>query len=205
MNCLKTWVMAMLGICFFMGLAGNAQAHFGMILPSTEIATQNRGGTIILTVMSAHPFKRNWMDMARPARFGVKVRGSKEENLLPLLKPMKIHGHTAWKATYRLKCPGDYVFFDQPQPYFEPAEEKFLMHYTKVIINGYGIEKGWDTRIGLKADQNGVFAYAMPAAGWRGFAALNEDSKKMTYKGKAYPVELGAVLGVRTRNMERRK
>ncbi len=38
-----------------------------------------------------------------------------------------------------------------------------------------------------------------------GFDALNEDSKKMTYKGKAYPAELGTILWAHTSNMERRK
>ncbi len=38
-----------------------------------------------------------------------------------------------------------------------------------------------------------------------GFAVLNEDSKKMTYKRKAYPAELGAILRVHTHSMERRK
>lgn len=263
MRHLKFWMVILLGTGLFMGLSCNAWAHFGMIIPSTDIVTQESGGTITLTVMFAHPFERNWMDMARPVRFGAKIRGSKIVNLLSLLKPIKIHGHQEWKATYRLKRPGDYVFFDQPKPYFEPAEEKFIVHYTKVIVNGYGMEKGWDTKIGLKTeiipltrpyglytgnvfrgivllngkpaqfcrieveydnkgekyvapaapfinqviktDQNGVFAFAMPAAGWWGFAALNEGSKKITYKGKAYPVELGAVLWVRTQDMKRRK
>ena len=57
----------------------------------------------------------------------------------------------------------------------------------------------------VKTDQNGVFAFAMPAAGWWGFAALNEGKKKIKYKGKSYPVELGAVIWVRTRDMKGNK
>lgn len=258
-----------LGIVFWVsliaigGLAGIARAHFGMIIPSTEIMTQEQGGTINLTVMFAHPFERNWMDMEKPVRFGAKIRGGNVVDLLPLLKPIKIQGHQAWKAVYCLKRPGDYVFFDQPQPYFEPAEEKFIVHYTKVVVNGYGMEEGWDAKVGLpteiiplsrpyglytgnvfrglvllygkpapfcrveveynneggkyrapadpfinqvvKTDQNGVFTFAMPTAGWWGFAALNEGKEKLKYKGKSYPVELGAVLWVRTRDMIRKK
>ena len=263
MRKLRFFVVSCLVVLFFFGISVNAHAHFGMIIPSTEIVTQQQGGQITLTVMFAHPFERNWMDMAKPVRFGAKIRGGKIENLLPLLKPIKIQGHQAWKAVYRLKRPGDYVFFDQPQPYFEPAEEKFIVHYTKVIVNGYGMEEGWDAKVGLdteiiplsrpyglytgnvfrglvllygkpapfcrveveynnvggkykapadpfvnqvvKTDQNGVFTFAMPAAGWWGFAALNEGKDKIKRKGKAYPVELGAVLWVRTRDMERAK
>ena len=263
MKALKVILVLFFVVFSCLGLAKSALAHFGMIIPSTEIVTQESGGVITLTVMFAHPFERNWMDMKKPARFGVKIRGRQTENLLPLLKPIKIQGHQAWKATYRLKRPGDYVFFDEPQPYFEPAEEKFIVHYTKVIVNGYGMEEGWDTKVGLKTeiipltrpygiytgnvfrglvlvngkpapfcrveveydnvgekykapadpfinqvvktDANGVFAFAMPAAGWWGFAALNEAEEKMKLKGKSYPVELGAVLWIRTRDMERKK
>ena len=48
-----------------------------------------------------------------------------------------------------------------------------------------------------KADSNGVFVYAVPKAGWWGFAALNTSDTKLTHKGKGKEVELGAVLWVR--------
>jgi cobalt/nickel transport protein len=54
----------------------------------------------------------------------------------------------------------------------------------------------------VKADQNGIFTYAMPKAGWWGFAALNTADYKMAHEGKEYPVEIGAVFWVRTRDMK---
>ena len=48
----------------------------------------------------------------------------------------------------------------------------------------------------IKADDNGVFTYAAPWAGWWGFAALNTAPEKMDYKGTPKDVELGAVLWV---------
>lgn len=54
----------------------------------------------------------------------------------------------------------------------------------------------------VKADQSGVFTYAMPKAGWWGFAALSTDEKTMTHEGKEYPVEIGAVLWVKTYSMK---
>ena len=152
------------------------------------------------------------------------------------------------------------MFFVEPAPYWEPAEEKFIVHYTKVVVNGFGLEEGWDDEVGLKteivpltrpyglytgnvfqgivkvngkpvpftkveveyynkdgkltaeadplitqvikADANGVFTYAMPRAGWWGFAALNEDEKPMIHDGKKYPVEIGALIWVHTRDMK---
>ncbi len=54
----------------------------------------------------------------------------------------------------------------------------------------------------IKTDGNGVFTYAMPKAGWWGFAALTEDEKTMQHEGREYPVEIGAVIWVRTHDME---
>jgi cobalt/nickel transport protein len=156
--------------------------------------------------------------------------------------------------------PGDHVFFVEPEPYWEPAEECFIIHYTKVIVNAFGLEEGWDSELGLKteivpltrpyglwtgnvfrgvvkvdgrpvpfaeveveyynqdgkvkapadpyitqvikADEKGVFTYAMPRAGWWGFAALSTADYKLKHEGKEYPVEIGAVLWVRTRDMK---
>ncbi len=55
----------------------------------------------------------------------------------------------------------------------------------------------------IKADKNGVFSYAMPRAGWWGFAALNEASWTMKDPdGKDKPIEIGAVYWVRVRDMK---
>lgn len=50
----------------------------------------------------------------------------------------------------------------------------------------------------VKADKNGIFSYAMPFAGWWGFAALIEDDVKVKKDGKSYPVELGALIWIKT-------
>src|SRR3990172_7243812 len=57
----------------------------------------------------------------------------------------------------------------------------------------------------VKADENGVFTYAMPKAGWWGFAALNTDENTLAHDGNEYPVEIGAVLWVKTYDMGKQK
>jgi cobalt/nickel transport protein len=47
-----------------------------------------------------------------------------------------------------------------------------------------------------KADVNGVFTYAVPRAGWWGFAALNTSEKKLKHEGQDKDIELGAVIWV---------
>ena len=140
----------------------------------------------------------------------------------------------------------------EPEPYFEPAEDTYIIHYTKTAVAAFGGEEGWDEPLGLKteivpltrpfgnyagnvfqgrvlldgkpvpgaevevesynkakghtapneyfvtqvvkADENGVFSYGVPWAGWWGFAALNTAKEKLDYKGEPKPIELGAVL-----------
>ncbi|MBK1649765.1 DUF4198 domain-containing protein [Rhabdochromatium marinum] len=54
----------------------------------------------------------------------------------------------------------------------------------------------------IKADANGTFTYAMPRAGWWGFAALLEGAEPlMNPDGESVPVEAGALLWVRVRDM----
>jgi cobalt/nickel transport protein len=54
----------------------------------------------------------------------------------------------------------------------------------------------------LKADAAGTFAYAMPRAGWWGFAALVEGDKKLKAPdGKDAPVELGGLIWVKATDM----
>lgn len=48
----------------------------------------------------------------------------------------------------------------------------------------------------VKADEAGIFSYAAPAAGWWGFAALQDGGATIPYKGEEKPVELGAVVWV---------
>lgn len=234
-------------------------AHFGMVIPSDDMVTQSDNKNISLNVMFIHPMEGDYMNMVKPVQFGVLINGQKKD-LLNALKEKKAKGFSTWQTTYKIKRPGDHIFYVEPQPYWEPAEDCFIVHYTKVIVNSLGMESGWDEEVGLKteivpltrpyglwtgnvfqgivkvkgqpvpyaeveveyynkdgkarwsadpmitqvikADQNGVFTYAMPKAGWWGFAALNEDDEKMKHNGKEKSVEIGAVLWVRTHDMK---
>ena len=48
----------------------------------------------------------------------------------------------------------------------------------------------------VRADDNGVFTYAAPKAGWWGFSALNEADYTLKHQGEDKGVELGAVIWV---------
>ncbi|RKK06185.1 DUF4198 domain-containing protein [Pseudoroseomonas wenyumeiae] len=54
----------------------------------------------------------------------------------------------------------------------------------------------------VKADANGTFTYAIPRAGWWGFAALLEGDEPMTSpEGRQVPVENGALIWVKATDM----
>jgi cobalt/nickel transport protein len=250
-------------------LVPSSWAHFGTIIPSDDIVTQEDAKTIALEVKFIHPMEMHYMEMEKPKRFGVMHKG-KVENLSGSLQsaqgksPDQNQTFTFWKTAFAVKKPGDYTFFVEPAPYWEPAEDKFIVHYTKVCVDALGLEEGWDKPVGLeteivpltrpyglwrgniftgrvllkgkpvpdaeveieylnespdnkdivkapsdpyvtqvvKADKNGVFSYAMPRAGWWGFAALNDAPWKLKRDGKPKDVEIGAVYWVHTTDMK---
>lgn len=54
----------------------------------------------------------------------------------------------------------------------------------------------------IKADSQGQFAYAMPRAGWWGFAALVEGKPGKNPAGQTVPTELGGLIWVKTTDMK---
>lgn len=230
--------------------AASARAHFGMVIPDKSIVPDRKTGDVNLTLSFSHPMARQGMKLEQPA-FSVTVDGEKTD-LAAALKPTKVYGHQAWTADFKPEKPGLYQFVMEPRPYWEPAEDCFIIHYTKTYVSVFGGDEGWDEPLGLKteivpltrpfgnysgnvfqgrvlldgkpapnaeveieyhnkdgryttpddafetqvvkADENGVFTYAVPFAGWWGFAALNTAAEKMDHEGAPKNVELGAVL-----------
>jgi cobalt/nickel transport protein len=246
-------VLLALGLLLF--ASAIAEAHFGMIIPSDEMIMKGDSANVSLQLMFWHPFEGHGMELVKPTKLGVVANGSKQD-LLNTLSSEKIKGNTTWKTTYRIRRPGIYVFYMEPQPYWEPTEDSYIVHYTKTVVAAYGQDEGWDEPIGLKteivplskpfglyagnvfqgvvmlkgkpmpgaeveveyfneggkysaptdymvtqaikADPNGVFTYAVPKAGWWGFAALSTDDRQI--KGK--DVEIGAVIWVNFHEMK---
>ncbi len=232
-----------------------ATAHFGMIIPSDEMVMRGESPNVAVQLMFWHPFEGQGMELAKPAQFGVVANGSKQD-LLHTLSSRKIKEHTTWQTTYRIRRPGLYIFYMEPQPYLEAAENSYIIHYTKTVVAAYGKDEGWDEPIGLKTeivplsrpfglyvtnvfqgvvmrngkpvagveveveyfnvtgtysaptdymvtqttrtDPNGVFTYAVPKAGWWGFAAITTDDHQINGKD----VEIGAVLWVKFHLMQ---
>lgn len=128
-----------------------AHAHFGMVIPSDDIVVQGESSDIGLDLMFIHPFEGHYMNLVKPARFGVFLDG-RTTDLLPTLRQVKKKGFITHKANFRVRRPGDYSFFMVPKPYWEPAEDCYIVHYTKVLVAAYEKEEGWDEPVGLKTE-----------------------------------------------------
>jgi cobalt/nickel transport protein len=128
-----------------------AVAHFGMVIPSNTMIMPQDGRTVHLTLSFSHPFDGHGMPMVKPKKVAV-LTGEKQTDLKNQLKPNQVMGAAAWTLDYPIKRPGVYQFYMEPQPYWEPAEDSYIIHYTKTVIAAFGNESGWDAALGLKTE-----------------------------------------------------
>jgi len=148
---MKRLFMLIIMSIFIIFSAGSATAHFGMLIPSDSMVMQGENRTITVTLSFSHPFEGEGMELVRPAAFGVMANG-KRVDLLKSLSKTEVMGHTAWETPYEIKRPGVYMFYMEPQPYWEPAEDCYIVHYTKTVVTALGDDEGWDREIGLKTE-----------------------------------------------------
>jgi cobalt/nickel transport protein len=128
-----------------------AWAHFGMLIPSDSMVMQDDDRTVALQLSFSHPMEMVGMELVKPKTFSV-TSNDQTTDLLGSLSENKIMDHTAWKSDYKIKRPGIYTFFMEPQPYWEPAEDCFIIHYTKTVVAAFGDDEGWDAELGLKTE-----------------------------------------------------
>jgi len=172
-------------ICFFglltliFVMAVPAWAHFGMVIPSDEMVMQGEDTNVKLDLLFWHPFEGIGMNLVKPAKFAVVANG-KEADLLGTLKSTKTMDHQTWAATYKISRPGVYMFYMEPQAYWEPAEDCFIIHYTKTVVTAFGDDEGWDEEIGLKTE-------IVPLSKPYGLYAGNVFQGIVKLNGKAVP------------------
>jgi len=259
---MKKKVIQLIVIFFLFVLPHIASAHFGMVIPSDSMVMPGESRVVRITGSFSHPMEMVGMPLTKPGQFGVMTDG-KTTSLSESLRETDVMGQKAWAVDYTVKRPGVYHFFMVPEPYWEPAEDCFIIHYTKTIVAAFGDESGWDSPVGLKteivpltrpfglysgnvfqgivmldgkpvpyseveveyynrdgkaqaptdymmtqvvkADADGVFTYAVPSAGWWGFAALNISDQKIKRDGEDKDIEIGAVLWVEFHDWKEKK
>jgi cobalt/nickel transport protein len=102
--------------------------------------------------------------------------------IIPLSKPFGLYAGNVFQGIVKLN--------GKPVPFAEVEVEYFNKGAKIEAPTAYMIAQT------IKADQNGVFTYAAPAAGWWGFSALNTADYKINHNGEPKDVEIGAVIWV---------
>lgn len=142
---MRIWILFFLAAIF---TPLTAQAHFGMLIPSQAEVVNQKDAAIRLDIAFSHPASGSGMDMALPEAVNVNVDGE-SASLLNKLSETSFMGGKAWRMEFQITHPGLYQFAVTPAPYFEPAEDCFIIHYAKVAVPAFGSEDGWDQPLGL--------------------------------------------------------
>lgn len=145
------WKSGLAAIVIMLCFSSPAQAHFGMAIPSRAVVENKKDAAISLELSFSHPMEMVGMPLGRPESVQVFVDGEAKD-ISASLQAVKVMGHDAWKAAYTVQKPGVYQFVMQPRPYWEPAEDCFIVHYTKTYVAAFGEEEGWDEPVGLKTE-----------------------------------------------------
>lgn len=145
------WKPFLAVVMFLSACSGSAMAHFGMVIPSTPIVEEQENAAITVEISFSHPMEMIGMPLAKPKAVHVVVDGESRD-VGAELRPTKIMGHDAWELKYTVKRPGVYAVIVEPEPYWEPAEDCFIVHYTKTYVAAFGEEEGWDEATGLKTE-----------------------------------------------------
>jgi len=136
---------------WILGVASLAFGHFGMVIPSDNMVMQGENRTVTVTLSFSHPFEMIGMEMEKPSSVCVVASGKKKD-LLGNIHETKVMGHRAGELSYGIRRPGVCVFSGEPKPYWEPAEDCFIVHYTKTVVTAFGDDEGWDEELGLKTE-----------------------------------------------------
>ena len=177
---------------FLACMTGEALAHFGMVIPSDNIL-EPKTKSVQLDLSFSHPFEMIGMELVKPKAFFM-VTGDEKTDLLPSIKETKIMDHSSWTSEKAITRPGVYTFVMEPTPYWEPAEDVHIIHYTKTIIAAFGDDQGWDEPVGVATE---IVPLTRPFGNYAG----NSFTGQVLLKGKPVP---GAEVEVELYNEDKK-
>ena len=132
-------------------LSSPAPAHFGMVIPSAPTVMETAASDLTVEIKFWHPFENQGMNLAKPKAFTVHQAGEAVDALASLVEARQGEFQT-WTLPWKVARPGLYAFAMEPQPYWEPEEDCFIIHYTKAYVDAFGDDEGWSEPLGLKTE-----------------------------------------------------
>ncbi|WP_457679732.1 DUF4198 domain-containing protein [Thermovibrio sp.] len=162
----------------------SAWGHFMVLKPSTDIVEGHTATKIKLQARFTHPVEGGPNMPFKIVKSGAFIRG----RVIPIrwerheisAMPGSEKKVPYYTAQFKLRFPGVYQFFLVPDYYFEPAEGKFIRQITKVEVEAFGMEEGWDKPVGLKAE---IVPITRPFGLWEG----NTFVGRVYFNGKPAP------------------
>lgn len=163
------------GICLFLGIlwAQVAEAHFGVVIPSRSMVLNNNEARISVDVAFTHPFAATGMKMDLPE---LTVWEDGKSTQLGLTESEWL-GERSYHSEFTIRKPGVYILGMTPKPYYEPAEDRFIIHYTKTVIGAFGYEDGYGETVGMPVE---IVPLTRPFGNYAG----NSFSGVVLFKGK---------------------
>lgn len=201
---MRKWkALAGFTLTFVLVWSAAAFAHFQMFYTPESALTNEDSKEINLKLIFTHPFEANYtMDMGKdmegnthpPKAVGVMHNGEKTD-LLDKIRPIEFASLTnkgkAYELSYNLDGEGDFIFYCDPDYYWEPAEDCFIRHVTKVIVNRGGMSTDWDQPVGLDVE---IIPLDKPYGVWagnvfRGVVMVKKDGKLVPFPNAEIEVE----------------
>lgn len=168
-----------------------AAAHFGMLIPSRSMVLTQKEAAVAAHVAFAHPFAATGMKMEKPGE--VFLLDGTDRTPLALSDASWL-GEQAYATEFQIRRPGVYQLCMSPRPYYEAAEQRFIIHYTKTVIGAFGYEDGYERAAGFPIE---IIPLSRPFGNYAG----NSFSGLVVYKGKPLA---GADVEVEFLNEERK-
>lgn len=144
-------VFALLFALILFPVIQSVYAHFGLVIPSDSMVMQGENRTVRVLFAFSHPFEREGMELVKP-EVNLYFGDSAPRDLTGSLSQFRLFSQAAWETAFKIKRPGVYQFVMTPRPYWEPAEDCYIIHHTKTIVTAFGDDEGWDRELGLKTE-----------------------------------------------------
>lgn len=146
-------------------ITGMAWSHVQLMVPTNESMDSQKGAVRTMDIRFVEHASLNGplLPMGEPRQYGVLLNGDKRD-LKPTLQAVKESGKTRYTSRFKMKEAGAHVMYLEPAPYWEPAEQVMVTHFTKVIFNscGAGLKteshmgwenwEGWDQMVGFPVE-----------------------------------------------------
>lgn len=146
-----------------------ANAHFLEIIPKTEFISPESGMSLPLSLKFNHPAAGGPLMDLEMEKFAVQIVEPDQEpvteDLLNTLTEQKVDGKRVYDTAYKIKKPGNYLFYGQQAPYWEEEEGLFIQHHTKVVVDAFDAMDGWQQEVGQTAE---IIPLTRPYGIWAG-------------------------------------